>query len=180
MLLRYLVVLLFLLVPVDNEEVPMSWSAERKLSWDDFKGPAKLDTGAVAVTASGITFGFTLNQSSGRIIDYDVTVEAHFYPDKSWYIKEKGNEHILAHEQLHFDITELHVRKLRYEISKLRVNRRIANQLRELHEKANEDLKIMQNAYDTESMNSINQIKQVYWNTYVQKELEKYQEYQSI
>ena len=178
MVLRFLIVILLLLVPSENEELTMSWNANRKLSWDDFRGPVK-DNGAVAVTASGITFGFSLQQKNGKVQGFDATVEAHFYPEKSWYIKEKGTAHILAHEQLHFDITELHVRKLRYQISKLRVNSRLKYQLRKLHEEANKELRIMQSEYDEDSMNSINMIKQTYWNTYVEKELEKYKEFQS-
>lgn len=180
MIVRLLLMVLLIIIPLENDENTMSWSADRKLSWNDFKGPEKADTGAVAVTASGITFGFSVKESNGRIVDFDATVEAHFYPDKSWYIKDKGNAHILAHEQLHFDITELHVRRLRYQISKLRPNSRVKEQLRDLHEKANEDLRAMQHQYDEESMNSIHKLKQMYWNSYVQNELEKFTDFQSL
>ena len=144
------------------------------------KDQVKNNVDVVAVTASGITFGFSLKQTNGAIVDFKTTIEAHFYPEKSWYIKEKGNDHILAHEQLHFDITELHVRKLRYLVSQLKVNPNIKQQLKQAHEQANEELRIMQNTYDKESMNSIHKLNQVYWNTYVKKELDKYQEFQSF
>ena len=83
------------------------------------------NTDAVAVTASGITFSFSVSQSNAVFVDFNAEVEAHFYPEKSWYLKDKGDDHILAHEQLHFDITELHVRQLRFNISRLKVSQNI-------------------------------------------------------
>ena len=49
-----------------------------KLSWENFKGEPKTDTDAVAVTASGITFSYSMSRSESRIVDFSATVEAHF------------------------------------------------------------------------------------------------------
>ena len=66
-------------------------------------------------------------------MSYDAKVYAHFYPDKSWVIKEQSSEHILNHEQLHFDITELHARKFRKQLSTLKVSNSIRAQLQAMH-----------------------------------------------
>ncbi|TVZ59093.1 hypothetical protein NA63_1618 [Flavobacteriaceae bacterium MAR_2010_105] len=167
----------FLLVP--NNDTTMSWRDDLKLSWNDFRGPAKDQSGAVAVTASGITFGFSVRRSDSKIIDFSAKVEAHFYPDKSWVIKELANDYILAHEQLHFDITELHVRKFRKRIRSVKISDQLNTTLNRLHLEINKELGEMQNRYDTESNNSINKIAQAKWMAFVADELRKYEPYKS-
>jgi hypothetical protein len=179
MLPRLLVIFFFFLNASSNDEVTISWSDAKKLTWSDFKGQVEQNTDAVAVTASGITFSFSVSQSNEKIIDFNAEVEAHFYPDKSWYLKDKGDDHILAHEQLHFDITELHVRQLRYNISRLKISNNIKQDLRDVHEQANKNLAVMQNAYDTQSDNSINKTQQAVWSKFVKIELDKYSDFRS-
>ncbi|WP_298896574.1 DUF922 domain-containing protein [uncultured Psychroserpens sp.] len=180
MLIRFLIICLCFLSLPSNDEVTITWSESKKLTWADFRGPVGTDTDAVAVTASGITFSFSVKQNSnGELLSFKAEVEAHFYPEKSWYIKAKGDDHILAHEQLHFDITELHVRKLRYDISKLNMSQHIKEELRRVHVKANEDLAAMQNTYDTQSQNSINKEQQAIWSQFVKDELKKFEDFKS-
>ena len=170
-------VLMFTLTPPNDEVI--TWRDDIKLSWKNFKGDPKPDSNAVAVTASGITFEYSVKETQSRIVSFTTTIKAHFYPNKSWYIKERADNHILAHEQLHFDITELHVRKFRKEVAQLKVSPRLKNELRRLHEKINTDLATMQNLYDTESDNSINKEAQAKWQLFVKKELKALEYYKS-
>ncbi|WP_298903563.1 DUF922 domain-containing protein [uncultured Psychroserpens sp.] len=179
MLLRILIVVLSVLIVPENNEVKIPWSESKKLTWADFRGPVDTNTDAVAVTASGITFSFSVKESNKRLVSFKAQANAHFYPEKSWYIKAKGDDHILAHEQLHFDITELHVRILRYQISRLKMSQQIKEDLRRVHVKANEDLAKMQNAYDTQSQNSINKEQQAIWSEFVKSELKKFEDFKS-
>jgi len=174
MLPRLLIIFLFFLKPVLSEEVTISWSDSKKLNWSDFKGKIDHNTDAVAVTASGITFSFSVSQSKGEYVDFNAEAQAHFYPEKSWFVEKKGDDHILAHEQLHFDITELHVRQLRYNISNIQVSKNIKSDLRGVHEQANKNLAKMQNDYDTQTNNSINKEQQAIWSKFVKTELDKY------
>ena len=102
-----------------------------------------------------------------------------FYPDKSWYNKSVADAYILAHEQLHFDITELHVRKFRKQISQLKVSNALKSILDRLHQNINTELSIMQNLYDKESNNSINREQQAKWSRYVQNELKALEAFKS-
>jgi hypothetical protein len=90
-----------------------------------------------------------------------------------------ADEYILAHEQLHFDITELHVRKFRRQISDVKVSQSLGSVLDKLHLNINKELAAMQNQYDSESNNSINKEAQAKWIVYVVKELKKYEAYKS-
>lgn len=169
----------FLMVIGLSSDTPIAWTENFKLSWDHFKGPAQTNVDAAAVTASGITFSYSLQRSNNAIVGFNAVVEAHFYPDHSWYVKDKIDDYILAHEQLHFDITELHVRKLRKKIAELQVNPSIKSQLDQLHISEKENLRSMQKLYDKESENSINRENQLKWYNFVQQELTKFKEFSS-
>ena len=129
---------------------------------------------AVAVTASGITFSYKVKKSNSQIIDFIANIDAHFYPHKSWVIKELADDYILAHEQLHFDITELHVRKFKKQIGTVKASQKLGNDLDRLHRNINKELALMQNQYDKESNNSINKEAQEKWSLLVSKELKNF------
>jgi len=165
------------LVRADDEVI--SWRANIKLTWSQFKAAPKKNLSAVALAASGITFDYSVKETNSQIVSFDTKVEAHFYPDKSWIIKEEATDHILAHEQLHFDITELYVRKFRKQLFQLKVSNNLKTQLRELHYNINKDLAVAQNKYDQESDHSVHREFQTKWNTYVKEELDKLEVYKS-
>ncbi|WP_296381277.1 DUF922 domain-containing protein [Winogradskyella sp.] len=171
--------LLFLVVGKTSNEDTMTWDETRKLTWADFKASPDVSSDAVALTASGITFGYSVKTSGERIIDFSTSVEAHFYPNKSWYLQDKGNTYILGHEQLHFDITELYTRKFREQLSRLVVSQNVKKQMQRLHTSINEALNETQKRYDAQSSHSINEDMQKQWETFIQEELKKLDKYKS-
>ncbi|WP_400078632.1 DUF922 domain-containing protein [Winogradskyella sp. R77965] len=171
--------LLLLFVGNNSNEETMTWDESRKLTWEDFKADPNLQSDAVALTASGITFGYSVKTSGRRIIDFSTSVEAHFYPNKSWYFEEKGNDYILSHEQLHFDITELYARKFREQLKRLKVNQNLKEQMKRLHTAINEALDETQKRYDEQSSHSINTEMQKRWESFIAKELTSLEQYKS-
>ncbi len=167
-----------IVIQSDNEPV-MSWSESYRLTWEDFKAKPKYNVSAVATTASGITFGFSVKQSDSRVISFTTEVEAHFYPEQSWYKADRADNHVLGHEQLHFDITELHARKFRKRISLLKITNDIAKRLRATHRTINKELAAFQNQYDTETNFSRNIEVQLQWQAFVKKELDKLDDFKS-
>ncbi|MDP1764828.1 MAG: hypothetical protein Q8L07_13175 [Sediminibacterium sp.] len=106
-------------------------------------------------------------------------VRAVFFPKFSW-IKHRaqGNENVLRHEQLHFDIVELHARKLRRLLDLLEIVTR-KDQKRAVGYAwgINSQLFEMQKQYDWETSHGSDRAKQVWWVTYIflqLRELEKY------
>ncbi len=149
----------------------MAWSPDYKLQWSDFQGTPNNNSDAAATTASGITFGYRLSETDGNITDFTADVTAHFYPDKSWYKPEEVSNHILEHEQLHFDITELHARKLRQQISELSISNSVGSKLDALHLQILQDLSTMQNNYDNASDFSRNKEQQKLWKDSITEQL---------
>ena len=167
---------LFLICFHPNEE-SILWNETRRLEWSDFKGNPNFNSDAAAITASGLTFDFTATTTSIRLIDFTATVEAHFYPGKSWYKKDRVNRIVLAHEQLHFDITELYARKLRKQIDEASFSVDIKQEISNLHSKINKELKAFQNKYDSESDYSRSIESQKKWQIFVKHELSKLSKY---
>ncbi|RED48399.1 DUF922 domain-containing protein [Seonamhaeicola aphaedonensis] len=166
----------FLLV---HKEPVISWRDSYKLTWSDFKATPDNQSNAVAITASGITLGFSIKQTDGKVVSFKTEIDAHFYPEQSWYKPEKANNHVLQHEQLHFDITELYARKFRYRVSKLKESANIKRILQKLHDDINKELTSVQNSYDTETNYSRHVNAQAKWQAYIKEEIKKYSKYKS-
>lgn len=176
-----ILLLIFCLVYVQDNEPVLSWDASYKLSWSDFKDKPNRNSSAVAITASGITFGFSIIQTDKNdVVSFTSEVHAHFYPEQSWYKIERADNHILGHEQLHFDITELYARKFRYRINQLKVSNSLRRQLKKIHNAINAELSQMQNEYDDETDFSRNFKSQAKWKIYVDTELKKFSKYKSV
>ncbi|MGB6268699.1 MAG: hypothetical protein WBF67_06760, partial [Olleya sp.] len=121
------------------------------------------NTDAVAVTASGITFSYSIKQRDKVVVGFKTLVKAFFYPEHSWCKSEEVDTHVLGHEQLHFDITELHARLFRQRIAKLKPHDDLALTLKELHNTIESELATMQQTYDAESNFSIDVEGQKKW-----------------
>ncbi len=165
-----LIVASFLLLQNDvMEELP--WSKDYKLTWSDFKGKPIAGNDAVAVTASGITFSYSIQRENKIIKGFKTIVKAFFYPEHSWCKLDKVDTHVLGHEQLHFDITELHARLFRQRISKIQPHSTLPQTLQTLHATIDAELAAMQKKYDTESEYSINHEGQKKWKDSIAKRL---------
>ena len=153
------------------------WDESHRLQWSDFRGNPDVNSEAAAITASGLIFDFSARTTSTRLVDFTATVEAHFFPSQSWYNKNHVNSIVLAHEQLHFDITELHARKLRKEIDETFFSLNIKTEISKLHSNINKQLKEFQNKYDSESDYSRSIETQKEWQIFVNNELKKLSKY---
>lgn len=145
----------------------MSWTEDYKLTWSDFRGEPNYNTKAAAVTAAGLSFNYSVNKRDNQIVGFKTNISADFYPQHSWRKEEIINDYILSHEQLHFDITELHARYFRARVKQLKPSKNIVNELQMVLDSINKELEIMQLKYDDESKYSIDKDGQLFWTNYV-------------
>ncbi len=162
-----------------QEEQTITWQEDLKLEWNDFKGEPKPVGDNVATTASGISFGYSTTKTSSRLVDYSFSITAHFYPEKSWSIKEPLSNIVLKHERLHFDITELYARKFRQRVSNTTFTNAINNEMEHIHNAINIELGEIQKQYDVETNHSQNIEKQTAWQKFIATELNKLSNYGS-
>lgn len=92
-------------LPDNENEKIVSWKTKRKLAWEDFLSEPKKEGDAVASTSTSLGLSYQVRENQ---LTYHITCD--FSKEKSW--GSLKTEYILAHEQAHFDITEIHARKL--------------------------------------------------------------------
>lgn len=151
----------------------IKWREDRKLNWGDFQRQpdAQSPFAAMSVTGLHIKYSSALNKK-GVVLDF--SVESFFEPKESWSKPEKRSQHILTHEQIHFDITELHARKLRKQLQNGQFSRKVKNEVEQIYLRIEGQRKAMQQKFDAETKHSLNVEKQQVWERFIAKELAKY------
>lgn len=172
-----LIIIIFLgLVFPSQKEEKMIWNEAQKLTWNDFKGlPNGLDE-FVASTNSGISFSISTKETNGEIeINYQIF--ANFYPQLSWYKPEEVTPYILAHEQTHFDISELQARKFRKALSEITKDRGFKDKASIIYSQIEAQRREMQKLYDAESDHSNRTTEENRWQEKVAALLEQLKEW---
>lgn len=136
------------------------WTADYKLNWSNFNGRPSNGHHADALTSGSIFFSYTDNRDG----IYEISIIASFHPSESWVRHKKGSDYLLAHEQLHFDLTELYARKLRekvlsYHHTKKDFKKHYDKMFNEIYR----ELQHMQDLYDRETSHSLNKSAQKKW-----------------
>ena len=163
---------LFSVISAQTETEKIKWQENRPLTWEDFKASPDRSSSFSANTNSGISYSWNYSTSSGKpILTYEVF--ANFYPGKSWVKKIQNEAYLLAHEQLHFDISELHARKLRQALHNYEIGRNIRQDLKRIYTLIENQRVAMQQQCDRETSHSENKKAEMKWQEYIQAELKK-------
>lgn len=166
-----LVILLFISFVSPPER--FAWDEERPLRWSDFKGAPDYLLNFVATTNSGMTQSYTID-GYGVLDKSSSTVMAHFYPTFSWYKPADTTAFILRHEQSHFDITEIHVRKLRKRIQEYSFTANSKEEIKQLYEITEQERRATQRLFDEETDHSRIKGQEILWQERIRDSLEKY------
>lgn len=151
----------------------IEWNGDRRLTWIDFKGrvPVNAANAALTNTAINVEFGF-----SSKGMTY--SIKCRFDKNKSW-VRVK-NDLVLGHEQGHFDIAELHARKLNQALKAYKFNSRTASDdVNRIYEKVMKQHHAYQSEYDQETDFSRKVEKQMEWLEKIAGELKAMDEYRS-
>lgn len=168
----------------------ISWSEDRKLSMEDFQKIAEHRNKSEysGQTWSGIEPEYN---TDGNTIKY--RVPALFDRDSSWMVYydkkhsadldvEWMNHHActygLAHEQKHFDITELYARKIRRMFHE-EVNRGNLARIDNMLDKYFREWEQCQDQYDRETEHSLDTAMQAKWNHKIQRMLDDLSAYKN-
>lgn len=173
--------LLFLVFYASAQQSPdkIFWG-ENKLTWEDFRGKPDKTSSFQANTSAGLSYSWGVRSENGAVtLNYEVF--SYFNPNSSWvYPESRGNAHLLSHEQLHFDITELHARKLRKKLSEVKIDQLGKDPratLNKLYENIEKERAAMQAKYDKETSHSINKEAEARWQKYIDEEMKKHGEF---
>lgn len=164
--------LLCTLLSAQDSEI--SYDPDRPLTWDDFSRRVGPDIpGFKAYSWSGMRMEVT-SDSSGVYIQ----VDAYFVQNKSWVVKGSERPDLLHHEQRHFDLTELHTRRLRVLLApyqKLTVEEFVASgaeqTVQDLYNRTFDEMNAEQKRYDQETNHSIKKKEQAAWDASIAQRL---------
>jgi hypothetical protein len=142
---------------VVNEDETITWRTERKLGWEDFMCSPQKQGDAVASTSTSLGIAYQVKNGD---LSFDIT--CHFSKNKSWGLLK--TDYILAHEQAHFDITELHARKLYEALYNYEFNAStFKKDISAIYERIVKEKEEMQAAYDGETDHSRRKRVQYEW-----------------
>ena len=175
---KYFILIILSCALYQGDDEAIAWQGNLELEWSDFKAEQGPQGNAAALTASGITFGFSTTKTSSELIDFTFDITAHFYPQRSWRVKAPLSDIVLAHERLHFDITELFARKFRQRILNSQFTMNISTEMERIHNAVNTELDAIQKQYDAETNHSQNIEQQKKWQNFINREIEKLSYYQ--
>ncbi len=155
--MKSLLLVFLIVLPTQKKTNLIDWDAGRKLTWNDFEAKAQDNSDNVALTSTHINFKFGYGSSG---FTYSITCQ--FDKSRSW-VKIKNN-YILAHEQGHFDIAELHARKLKKALSTYVFKEATASSdVNKLYEELMKQYQEMQNSYDRQTDHSRKTDQQEAW-----------------
>ena len=157
------------LVDVLRDEIArqdgLIWSADRPLTIADFKGAAPAVTGQEGARTAYSLFNGAL--CTGQRFQYSVI--AAVLPGQSWMsptvrASTEISARTLRHEQTHFDLTEVHARRLRKTFAEMtQPCTRTEAQLRAVSERVIRDEALEQRRYDDATNHGRNTAQQTVW-----------------
>lgn len=155
----------------------ISWNSERKLKWSDFLGevPKSKYLATTYTTIRAIPITYCIDS-----LQYNITSD--FLCDESW-TKDRVSVSLLAHEQLHFDISELAARKIRKEYSEYNLMdlKTSYKKLSDIFKKYSTSfLDSMEIKYDKETNHGVNLEIQLLWEKKIKKELNDLSRFKSM
>lgn len=170
-LIPFIFICFFQLNAQDSQQ-KIHWEKNRPLSIADFKANPPENLDYEANTNSGISYSWTYATNTGeQVLNYDV--KSNFYPNLSWMRDVEEEAYLLAHEQLHFDISELHARKLRKLLSEYVIGRTVRRDLKYLYTTVEKQRIAMQEKFDKETDHSQIKEQEFRWRKYLLKELQR-------
>ncbi|MAN27236.1 MULTISPECIES: DUF922 domain-containing protein [Mesonia] len=170
--------LFFSMVFIGKAQERVAWSSN-KLTWEDFKGKPLRSSPFKANANSGFSYKWSVKTVNDQP-EFVYEVKSYFYPEESWVKDKKASQQLLAHEQLHFDISELYARKMRKALAGFQVSTsitQIKSSLNKLHRSIERERVKTQELYDKETNHGMIPTAQEKWQKFVDTALEKLSDY---
>jgi hypothetical protein len=168
--------LLLLLVPVlsfcqDKDEELINWKTSRQLTWSDYKGKPDPNSDAAASTTTYLGIEYKMDDKG-----FGWKIECKFSITRSW--GRTRTDHVLKHEQGHFDIAELFARKLNQKMKDYQFNKNTyKDDLKTIYNGITAEKESFQDLYDNETDHSRKKEQQSEWEKKIEKMLKDLKDY---
>ncbi len=153
-------------------EKEIEWTADRKLTWEDFKGNPKTYTNSNTAAQTYCGFGFQTNRVT-MFTNAKIFTSNSFNTNLSWVRSDqKNNAGLLEHEQGHFDLCEVYTRQLRKQLEEKKLTVFNLNTDANVIFKAVSALYLdRQEQYERETNYGLDRQKQIEWTKLIALEL---------
>lgn len=159
----------------------IEWKDDQKLVWENFRSKKNNLGGTDVVAYTHCGWEYSVITSSDPKVPVKIHIQTIFNEDKSWKDDKRINDYVLVHEQKHFDIAEIHARKLRKEVAARIKNTSDFNKyFKSIYAKISSEYKNYQAAYDRDTSHGMNKEKQSEYNSRIADDLEQLKNYQKL
>ena len=165
--------LLIIIIILSGAEARVSAQGSSSVEWgnpilyQDFEAkPMSSDT-----AAANISVTILLGYSSTRAGSLKFKVVAVMEKDESWIKDEFRRDHILKHEQGHFDIAHIYAKRLESTLKQKRYTPKDVQLLNKIYDSTLEEMNALQIRYDRETSGGWNALAQSKWRRFIQNEL---------
>lgn len=158
-----------------GDTLGVEWKKDQFLKWSDYRGVEDKSRKLSALSRIAIPYTY----SSDGEVDFTVNLTTVFIKDESWYKEGEQNKVLLGHEQLHFDIAEIHRRVIVKAIKNAKFTpENYVEKLKEIITSIwDNDYREMQDLYDKETNFARIFKSQINWNKKVAAKLAELEEY---
>jgi len=184
-ILFFTFILFFMSFQTDNTK-KVYWHERNIITWNDFtqvdkltnKTDIKINGDEAAIISCPINSKGLYYDDDGNLVS-EVTTFLNIA--ESYVINGKQNNHLLKHEQGHFDISELYARKIRKELSMYKFTKfNIYKMFIKISDRLLKESKRYNDEYDRETNHSINKEKQAEWDKKIAQELAELDDYKNV
>lgn len=157
------------------------WQEGQKLDWSNFKSSVNRRNNPDVAAYTNCGWEYSVVKSSNPKSPVKIEIKTVFHEEKSWKDVKKINDYILLHEQKHFDIAELFVRKFRKAIDeKVRTSGDYDRLFKSIYSDISNQYKNFQMSYDKDTRHGMDKEKQAAYNAAISTELENLKSYQAL
>lgn len=159
----------------ENSEI--KWNESTLLIWENFSGEIDSESEFDAWTWSGFKYSYAWEITDGGPL-VECSAFGYFDPTLSWVKKKKKTDILLKHEQVHFDISELHGRYFEERMNSFTFSNEVEQEVDSIYNVTYQELLDMQVKYDTETDHHKNKEEQLRWENWIKSELMRLKEFE--
>jgi len=147
-----------------------TWDADSPLTWQDYKAVEKdksFNSNTHSNTLVGEIHRYRRLKSDSNSYQFDFQVKSVMIRSKSWVDPAYKTSALLAHEQLHFDISAYFAKKLLIALQNGTYSKDFLNEMQDIRHRLSIQRNTMENLYDERTVHSNDKLMQAKWSTYV-------------
>jgi hypothetical protein len=149
-------------ITIKEDKNKIYWDKNKPLTWKDFQGKVSSKT-ATSVAYTTVDFKYSV------LTKHSIQVSNCFLKDQSWVKKHYQLQEILAHEQYHFNISEVFARRMRKEMET--VTFPSTKNVQQIFDHWIKKYNAEQELYDKETSHSQIEAEQLRWQKKIDNEL---------